>query len=101
MAGPISGAHRSALSPVGNPRLFSGPQRIQLRLVGDFNRWLEQKDLTTAQIDEEIIEHCWSYFMREKRVRSNDVCALMKLLIFCAKKASRPGPPSKQFRPRA
>jgi site-specific recombinase XerD len=54
--------------------------RIQLRLVGHFNRWLEQKDLTAAQIDEEIIERYWRYFMREKQVRSTDVSALMKLL---------------------
>jgi hypothetical protein len=54
--------------------------RIQLRLVGHFNRWLEQKDLTAEHIDEKIIERYWRYFMRKKRVRSKDVCALMKLL---------------------
>jgi hypothetical protein len=54
--------------------------RIQRRLVGHLNRWLEQKDLTIEQIDEEIIERYWRYFMRKKRVRSKDVCALMKLL---------------------
>jgi hypothetical protein len=35
--------------------------RIQLRLVGHFNRWLEQKDLTAEQIDEEIVERYWRY----------------------------------------
>jgi hypothetical protein len=54
--------------------------RIQLRLVGHFNRWLEQKALTAEQIDEEIIERYWRYFMRKKRVRSKDSSALMKLL---------------------
>ena len=54
--------------------------RIQLRLVGHFNRWLERKELTAEQIDEEIIERYWRHFMRQKRVRPNDVCALMKLL---------------------
>src|SRR5712671_1865762 len=54
--------------------------RIQLRLVGHFNRWLEQKDLTAEQINEEMFERYWRYFMRKKRVRSKDVCALMKLL---------------------
>ena len=48
--------------------------RIQLRLIGHLNRWLEQNDLTAEQIDEEIIERYWCYFMRQKRVRSND-CA--------------------------
>ena len=32
--------------------------RIQLRLVGHFNRWLEQKDLTVEQIDEELVLLC-------------------------------------------
>src|SRR6185295_1670186 len=54
--------------------------RIQLRLIGHFNRWLEQKDLTVEQIDEEIVERYWRYFMRKKRVRSKDVSALMKRL---------------------
>jgi hypothetical protein len=43
---------------------------------------LEQKDLTAGQIDEEIIERYWRYFMREKRVRSKDVCALQELWVF-------------------
>ena len=30
--------------------------RIQLRLVGHFNRWLEQKGLTVEEIDEELIK---------------------------------------------
>lgn len=54
--------------------------RIQLRLVGHFNRWLEQKHLRADQINEEMIERYWRYFMRKERVRSKDVCALMKLL---------------------
>jgi hypothetical protein len=51
------------LATHGHSRVHS---RIQLRLVGHFNRWLEQKDLTAAQIDEEIIERYWHYFMRKK-----------------------------------
>jgi hypothetical protein len=78
--GPLAGhidllAARLAIH--GYSRVHS---RIQLRLVGHFNRWLEQKDLTVEQIDEEIIERYWRYFMRKKRVRSKDVCALTKLL---------------------
>jgi len=41
------------LAAQGYSRVHS---RIQLRHIGHFNRWLEQKDLTAAQIDEEIIE---------------------------------------------
>ena len=78
--GPLAGhidLLAARLATHGYSRVHS---RIQLRLVGHFNRWLEQKDLTAAQIDEEIIERYWRYFMRERRVRSKDVCALMKLL---------------------
>jgi site-specific recombinase XerD len=78
--GPLAGhidLLATRLATHGYSRVHS---RILLRLVGHFNRWLEQKDLTAAQIDEEIIERYWRYFMREKRVRSKDVCALMKLL---------------------
>ena len=78
--GPLAGhidLLAARLETDGYSRVHS---RIQLRLVGHFNRWLEQKDLTVEQIDEEIIERYWRYFMRKKRVRSKDVCALMKLL---------------------
>jgi hypothetical protein len=78
--GPLAGhidLLAARLATHGYSRVHS---RIQLRLVGHFNRWLEQKDLTAEQIDEEVIERYWRYFMREKRVRSKEVCALMKLL---------------------
>ena len=54
--------------------------RIQLRLVGHFNRWLDQKSITPQQIDEALIERYWRYFERRKRVRPFDVGALMRLL---------------------
>jgi len=78
--GPLTGhidLLAARLATDGYSRVHS---RIQLRLVGHFNRWLERKDLAVEQIDEEIIERYWRYFMRRKRVRSTDVCALMKLL---------------------
>ena len=71
--GPLAGhSDRLAARLVtdGYSRVHS---RIQLRLVGHFNRWLEQKDLTVEQIDEEMIERYCRYFMRKKRVRSKDV----------------------------
>src|ERR1700719_3876251 len=78
--GPLAGhidLLAARLATDGYSRVHS---RIQLRLIGHFNRWLEQKDLTVEQIDEQIIERYWRYFMRKKRVRSKDVSALMKLL---------------------
>ena len=66
-------------------------RRIQLRLIGHFNRWLEQKDLTVEQIDEQIIERYWRYFMRKKRVRSKDVSAVMKLLDLLREQGVTPG----------
>jgi site-specific recombinase XerD len=54
--------------------------RIQLRLVGHFNRWLDQKGLTAKQVDEDLVERYWHYFERRKRVRSFDVGALVRLL---------------------
>jgi hypothetical protein len=62
--GPLAGhidLLAARLATHGYSRVHS---RIQLRLVGHFNRWLEQKDLTAPQIDEEIIERYWRYFMR-------------------------------------
>ena len=78
--GPLAGhidLLAARLATHGYSRVHS---RIQLRLVGHFNRWLEEKDLTVDQIDEGIVERYWRYFMRKKRVRSKDVSALMKLL---------------------
>ncbi len=54
--------------------------RIQIRLVGHFNRWLDQKGLSAKQIDETLIEHYWRFFQRRKRVRWFDVGALVRLL---------------------
>ena len=64
--GPLAGhidLLAARLATHGYSRVHS---RIQLRLVGHFNRWLEQKDLTVEQIDEELVERYWRYFMREK-----------------------------------
>jgi site-specific recombinase XerD len=54
--------------------------RIQLRLVGHFIRWLDQKGISAKQLDEALIERYWHYFERKKRVRSFDVGALVRLL---------------------
>jgi hypothetical protein len=37
---------------------------IQLRLVGHFNRWLDQKGISAKQLDEALIERYWRYFER-------------------------------------
>jgi hypothetical protein len=89
--GPLAGhidVLAARLATHGYSRVHS---RIQLRLVGHFNRWLEQKSLTVEQIDEEIVDRYWRYFMRKKRVRSNDVCALVKLLDLLREQGVTPG----------
>ena len=51
--GPLAGhidLLAARLAADGYSRVHS---RIQLRLVGHFNRWLQQKDLTVEQIDED------------------------------------------------
>ena len=54
--------------------------RIQLRLVGHFNRWLDQKGISAEQLDEHIIERYRCCLRHRKRVRSEDVCSLVRLL---------------------
>jgi site-specific recombinase XerD len=54
--------------------------RIQLRLVGHFNRWLEQLHLAADQLNEDVIERYRRWLMRRKRVRSEDVRTLTRLL---------------------
>ena len=54
--------------------------RIQLRLVGHFNRWLDKKGITTEQLDENVIERYTRWLRRGKHVRSEDVCSLVRLL---------------------
>jgi hypothetical protein len=54
--GPLAGhidLLAARLATHGYSRVHS---RIQLRLVGHFNRWLEQKHLTAEQLDEDVIE---------------------------------------------
>lgn len=78
--GPLAGhidLLAARLATHGYSRVHS---RIQLRLVGHFNRWLEQKHLTTKQLDEDIIERYRRSLKRRKRVRSEDVCTLLRLL---------------------
>src|SRR5277367_5896554 len=54
--------------------------RIQLRLVGHFNRWLEQKGISAAQLDENAIERYCRWLRHRKHVRAEDVCSLVRLL---------------------
>jgi hypothetical protein len=54
--------------------------RIQLRLVGHFNRWLEQKGISAKQLDENVIERYCRWLRRRKHVRAEDVCSLVRLL---------------------
>ena len=78
--GPLAGhidLLAARLAAHGYSRVHS---RIQLRLVGHFNRWLEQKGLTAEQLDEDVIERYRRYLKRRKRVRSEDVCTLIRLL---------------------
>jgi site-specific recombinase XerD len=67
--------------------------RIQLRLVGHFNRWLDQKGISTKQLDEALIERYWHYFERRKRVRSFDVGALVRMLDLLREQGITPQPP--------
>jgi hypothetical protein len=54
--------------------------RIQLRLVGHFNRWLEQKGISAEQLDENAIERYRRWLSHRKHVRAKDVCSLVRLL---------------------
>jgi site-specific recombinase XerD len=54
--------------------------RIQLRLVGHFNRWLERKGISAEHLDEKIIERYCRWLRRRKHVRAEDVCSLVRLL---------------------
>jgi hypothetical protein len=65
--------------------------RIQLRLVGHFNRWLENKHLTAEQLDEDVIECYRLYLKRRKRVRSEDVCTFVRLLGLLREHGVTPG----------
>jgi SGNH domain (fused to AT3 domains) len=78
--GPLAGhidLFAARLATDGYSRLHS---RSQLRLVGQFNRWLDQNSLTAEQLDEDAIERYRRYLKRRKRVRSEDVCTLFRLL---------------------
>ena len=78
--GPLAGHTdllAARLAADGYSRVHS---RIQLRLVGHFNRWLDQKYLTAEQLDEDVIERYRRYLKHRKRVRSEDVCTLVRLL---------------------
>jgi len=54
--------------------------RIQLRLVGHFNRWLAQKGISAEQLDENAIERYCRWLRHRKHVRAEDVCSLVRLL---------------------
>jgi site-specific recombinase XerD len=78
--GPLAGhidLLAAKLATEGFSRVHS---RIQLRLVGHFNRWLEQMHLTADQPNEGVIERYRRWLKRRKRVRSEDVRTLTRLL---------------------
>lgn len=78
--GPLAGhidLLAGRLAAYGFSRVHS---RIQLRLVGHFNRWLDQKRITPEQLDEHVIERYRRYLLPRKNVRSEDVCSLVRLL---------------------
>ena len=78
--GPLAGhidRFAARLATDGYSRVHS---RIQLRLVGHFNRWLDRNCLSAEQLDEDAIERYQRYLKRRKRVRSEDVCTLVRLL---------------------
>jgi site-specific recombinase XerD len=78
--GPLAGhidLLAAKLATEGFSRVHS---RIQLRLVGHFNRWLEQMHLTAEQLNEDVIERYRRWLNRRKRVRSEDVRTLTRLL---------------------
>jgi site-specific recombinase XerD len=54
--------------------------RIQLRLVGHFNRWLEQKGISAQRLDENAIERYSHWLRLRKHVRAEDLCSLVRLL---------------------
>jgi hypothetical protein len=78
--GTFGETHRSARSRLATHGYSRVHSRIQLRLVGHFNRWIEHKHLTAEQLDEDVIELYRRYLKRRKRVRSEDVCTLVRLL---------------------
>ncbi len=62
--GPLAGhidLFAARLATDGYSRVHS---RIQLRLVGHFNRWLDQNSLTAEQLDEDAIERYRRYLKR-------------------------------------
>lgn len=78
--GPLAGhidLLAAKLATEGFSRVHS---RIQLRLVGHFNRWLEEMHLLAEQLNEYVIERYRRWLDRRKRVRSEDVRTLTRLL---------------------
>lgn len=78
--GPLAGhidAFAAQLAEQGYSRVHG---QIQLRLIGHFNLWLERKRLTANQLDEDVLAIYLRHLERRKRVRSEDVCTLTRLL---------------------
>jgi len=88
--GPLAG-HIDLLADRLSTQSFSRVHsRIQLRYIGHFNRWLDRKGLTAKQVDEEMIERFWHFFMQRKRVRRGDMSALFTLLDFLREQGATP-----------
>jgi len=99
--GPLAGhidLLAAKLATEGFSRVHS---RTQLRLVGHFNRWLEQMHLTSDQLNEDVIERYRRWLKRRKRVRSEHVRTLTRLLDLLRSKALRPSLRPSRFQPHA
>ena len=78
--GPLAGHIDLLADHLGAHGFSRVHSRIQLRLVGHFNRWLEQKGISAEQLDESVIERYCRWLRRWKHVRAEGVCSLVRLL---------------------
>lgn len=78
--GPLAGHIDTLAAKLATEGFSQVHSRIQLRLAGHFNRWLEQMHLTAEQLNEDVIERYRRWLKRRKRVRSEDVRTLTRLL---------------------
>jgi site-specific recombinase XerD len=68
--------------------------QLQLRMLGQFNRWLKRKGLTTDQIDSATVERYVRCRRKAGKLRRGDAAALGRLLgMLRPGQATKPSPP--------
>src|SRR3984893_19013293 len=87
--GPLAAHLRTYAQQLHDQGYAVSSSRLQLRVLGHFNRWLQSKGLAAEQIDSSTLEHYVRCRRKSGKLRRGDTAALGRLWRLCSLDISR------------